>query len=117
MSLGFEYEFRSGACEVTRVLPDGPARAAGLRAGDRIVEVRSVLSLRADDRISPAARPHVSHSLWVQVDDMPTAGGQDVLAVLSGEPGSSVRREPVCGNDTSCCCESMALFATAAHRR
>ena len=40
MSLGFEYEFRSGACEVTRVLPDGPARAAGLRAGDRIVEVR-----------------------------------------------------------------------------
>ena len=40
MSLGFEYEFRSGACEVTRVQPDGPARAAGLRAGDRIVEVR-----------------------------------------------------------------------------
>eukprot|EP00802_Teleaulax_amphioxeia_P029620 Tamp_31794.p1 GENE.Tamp_31794~~Tamp_31794.p1 ORF type:complete len:160 (-),score=18.25 Tamp_31794:171-650(-) len=63
MSLGFEYEFRNGDCHVTRVETDGPARAAGMRVGDKIVEV----------------------------DDMPTTGGQDVLSILNGEPGTSVK--------------------------
>ena len=62
MSLGFEYEIEDGLPVVRRVDADGPADRVGIKAGDKILEV----------------------------DGMPTAGGQDILSILSGEPGDAV---------------------------
>jgi hypothetical protein len=38
-ALGFEYEFRNGRCEVTRVEVEGPAREAGMRVRDEAAAV------------------------------------------------------------------------------
>ena len=62
MSLGFQYEIEDGLPVVRRVDADGPADRVCIKAGDKILEV----------------------------DGMPTAGGQDILSILSGEPGDAV---------------------------
>src|ERR1700724_841900 len=41
-SLGFESEYRSGSMIVRKVSPQGAGARAGLRAGDRIVEVDGI---------------------------------------------------------------------------
>ncbi|EKX35504.1 hypothetical protein GUITHDRAFT_146428 [Guillardia theta CCMP2712] len=64
MSLGFSYEYRDGMPSVTHVEHGGAAEAVGLKVGDKILEV----------------------------DDLPTGNGQDVLSILRGDAGERAPR-------------------------
>ena len=104
MSLGFKYEIREGATIVTQVDAGGPADRAGIKTDDKIMEVDGLTTAGGETKLmhnrsmSPSTKALVVRS-----------PGQDVLSILTGEPGDTVTMTVQTGQECSSIASSKAL--------